>query len=35
MRTLVNWIIATAVIIAFLAVIGNFEAFLESRFPNP
>jgi len=35
MKTVINWLVATIVFVAIMAVIGNVEVFLESRFPNP
>ncbi len=30
-----DWLIGAVIFIAFLAVIGNIEVFLEEKFPNP
>lgn len=35
MKKLVDWLIGAIIFIAFLAVIGNIEVFLEQQFPNP
>ena len=35
MKTIIQWAIGLLIFIAIVVVIGNFETFLESRFPNP
>ena len=38
MKTIIQWAIGLLIliaIIAIIAIIGNVEAFLEARFPNP
>ena len=35
MKTVIKWLVATIVFIAIVAIIGNLEVYLESRFPNP
>lgn len=34
-KTIIDWLIGAVIFIAFLAVIGNIEVFLEEKFPNP
>tara|TARA_R110001599_G_scaffold49734_1_gene141775 strand:- start:375 stop:506 length:132 start_codon:yes stop_codon:yes gene_type:complete len=34
-KKLIDWLIGAVIFIAFLAVIGNLEVFLEENFPNP
>ena len=35
MKTIIQWAIGLLIFIAIVAVIGNVEIYLESRFPNP
>lgn len=35
MKTAINWLVATIIFIAIMAIIGNIEVFLEKQFPNP
>lgn len=35
MKKKLDWLIGAIIFIAFLAVIGNIEVFLEKQFPNP
>ena len=35
MKKKLDWLIGAIIFIAFLAVIGNLEVFLEEKFPNP
>lgn len=34
-KTIIDWLVGAIIFIAFLAVIGNLEVFLEETFPNP
>jgi|TARA_B100000902_G_scaffold353293_1_gene364611 hypothetical protein len=34
-KTIIDWLLGAIIFIAFLAVIGNLEVFLEEKFPNP
>tara|TARA_B100001063_G_scaffold240195_1_gene264830 strand:- start:780 stop:914 length:135 start_codon:yes stop_codon:yes gene_type:complete len=34
-KTIIDWLIGAIIFIAFLAVIGNIEVYLEENFPNP
>tara|TARA_B100001093_G_scaffold145434_1_gene138095 strand:- start:124 stop:255 length:132 start_codon:yes stop_codon:yes gene_type:complete len=34
-KKLIDWLIGAVIFIAFLAVIGNIEVFLEEKFPTP
>ena len=35
MKTVTTWLVATIIFLAIVAIIGNIEVFLDSRFPNP
>ena len=35
MKTIIQWAIGLLIFIAIVAIIGNVDVYLESRFPNP
>ena len=35
METVIKWLAATVIFFAIVAILGNVEVYLESRFPNP
>ena len=35
METVIKWLVATVIFFAIVAILGNVEVYLESRFPNP